>query len=76
MTVSEMGRLGGKARAAKLTKEEIAAISSKAGKVGGKAKLVTLSPERRREIARNAINARWAKYRAEKEIKADADEAI
>jgi len=28
---------------------------------GGKARAEKLSPERRREIARNAVNARWAK---------------
>ena len=31
------------------------------GRKGGKARLTTLTPERRREIARNAIRARWAR---------------
>jgi hypothetical protein len=34
---------------------------SKGGKVGGKARADALTPERRREIARKASEARWAK---------------
>lgn len=33
------------------------------GAVGGHARAAKLSPERRKEIARNAANARWAKFR-------------
>jgi hypothetical protein len=38
-----------------------------AGRLGGFARAKKLSPERRSEIARNAINARWAKVRAQVE---------
>jgi hypothetical protein len=31
------------------------------GRIGGKARLQKITPERRREIARKAINTRWAK---------------
>jgi hypothetical protein len=34
------------------------------GKKGGKARAEKLSPERRKEIAREAAKARWAKKRA------------
>ncbi len=37
------------------------------GKKGGKACAEKLSPERRKEIARNAANARWDKKRREEE---------
>ncbi len=33
------------------------------GRIGGKARLQKLTPEKRREIARKAINTRWAKAR-------------
>ena len=35
------------------------------GKKGGKARAEKLSPERRKEIARKAANARWEKKRGE-----------
>ena len=56
-----LGALGGKARATKLTAEELSAIGVKAGKVGGKARAAKLTKERRSEIAREAVRARWAK---------------
>jgi general stress protein YciG len=34
------------------------------GRKGGKARAKKLSPERRREIGRNAIRARWDKAKA------------
>jgi hypothetical protein len=34
------------------------------GKIGGKARAQNLTPERRREIAQNAIAARWKKRAA------------
>jgi hypothetical protein len=36
------------------------------GSLGGKARARKLSPERRREIARKAIEARWARQRSAK----------
>jgi hypothetical protein len=36
------------------------------GRKGGKARLQTLTSEERREIARKAVSARWAKARAKK----------
>jgi general stress protein YciG len=56
-----LGRLGGMARAANLTPEELAAISRKGGQLGGKARAVKLSSKRRREIAQKAAAARWGK---------------
>ena len=44
---------------------------SKKGRKGGKARATVLSPERQSEIGRNAVAARWAKYRAEKEAGKD-----
>jgi hypothetical protein len=38
-------------------------MGAKGGKIGGKIRAANLSPERRSEIARNAIAARWAKKR-------------
>jgi hypothetical protein len=50
--------------------KELSEYFSKIGKRGGKARVpkgaALLSPERRREIARKAVNARWAKKRAPK----------
>ena len=36
------------------------------GRLGAKARQEKLTPERRREIARNAIRARWAKTKKKK----------
>jgi hypothetical protein len=41
------------------TKKNPAAVAL--GRAGGKRRAEKLSPERRREIARNAVNARWSK---------------
>lgn len=37
------------------------------GKLGGKARAKALTPERRREIARNAARARWKNRKMEKD---------
>ena len=63
MTVKEMARLGGKARAAALSSEEIAEISRKAGQVGGRARAQKLTAKHRKEIAQKAAAARWGKKR-------------
>lgn len=55
----ELGRRGGKARVAKLSKDEIKEL----GRRGGKARAKRLSKERLREIARRAVEARWARKR-------------
>lgn len=39
------------------------ALGRKGGLKGGKARAAALPPERRREIARDAVRARWAKAR-------------
>jgi hypothetical protein len=52
-----LGRLGGKARAEKLTAKQISKIASKAGKVRSK----KLSPEERSRIAALGAKARWQK---------------
>lgn len=47
----EMGKRGGKA----------------GGKKGGTARMAALTPEERKELARKAIRARWAKARKKKQ---------
>ena len=42
------------------------AMGKLGGPKGGKARAKSLSPGRRSEIARNAVNARWRKYREQK----------
>jgi hypothetical protein len=37
------------------------------GRKGGKARLQKMTSEQRKDIARRAVNARWAKVRAKKE---------
>jgi hypothetical protein len=37
------------------------------GRKGGKARLRTMTPEQRKEIARKAITARWAKAKIKKD---------
>jgi hypothetical protein len=53
----ELGRLGGKARAERLSRDELSVIARK----GVRARLKKLSKERRKKIASNAAKARWAK---------------
>jgi len=55
------GRKGGRARAEKLSAEELSRIGRRAGKVGGKARARALTKEQRQEIARKAAAARWGK---------------
>jgi hypothetical protein len=42
-------------------------MGTQGGRIGGKRRAEALCPERRREIARNAIAARWAKRVVSKE---------
>jgi hypothetical protein len=44
------------------------ALGKMGGSKGGKQRAAKLTAERRREIARNAVLARWAKFRAAKEV--------
>jgi len=39
----------------------MSAMGRKGGKIGGKKRLVTMTPERRREVALKAAQARWKK---------------
>jgi len=43
------------------------ALGKLGGRKGGKARAEKLTPERRREIAKKAANARWAKKRQQEE---------
>jgi hypothetical protein len=52
IVMREMGRKGGKA----------------GGKKGGRARMAALTPEQRKELARRAIQARWAKSRAKGKV--------
>jgi hypothetical protein len=67
LTVAELtskaGKIGGKARAARLSPEERRNIARQGGEVGGRARAEKLSSKRKSEIARNAAIARWAKQR-------------
>jgi len=56
-----LGRLGGIARAERLSAEELSQIGRQAGKVGGRARAEKLSAKRRSEIAKKAAAARWKK---------------
>lgn len=42
------------------------ALGKRGGSKGGKLRAEKLSPERRREIARNAVLARWAKHKKDR----------
>jgi hypothetical protein len=42
------------------------------GRKSAKAKMKLLSPKKRREIARNAAKARWAKTKRRKKVKSGA----
>jgi hypothetical protein len=57
--VARIGKLGGIARAQKLSAQELSDIGQKAGVIGGKARSAKLSAKRRQEIARKAAAARW-----------------
>lgn len=57
-----LGKLGGRARAEKLSDSEIGKIASK----GGKARAKKLTPSRRREIALKAVAARERKRKGRK----------
>jgi hypothetical protein len=59
LTISEMQSMGGKARAAKLSRERRKLIASAAAK----ARAAKLTPERRRQIALAAVQARIQKAR-------------
>ena len=65
LTVAELtsraGKIGGRARAAKLSAEERQNIAREGGKVGGPARAKKLSRKQRSDIARKAAAARWAK---------------
>ena len=50
-----------KRRMLKMTAEERRAVATLGGKVGGEARAKALTKEQRREIARKAAAARWAK---------------
>jgi hypothetical protein len=43
------------------------ALGRLGGLKGGKARIALLNPEERRELARKAVQARWAKDRARKQ---------
>ncbi len=60
------GAKGGKARAAKLTAEELSAIGRMGGKKGGKARAAKLSRQEISEIGRKGAQVRWRKYREAK----------
>ena len=53
----------------KLTFDEFVRLGAAAGaSKAGKASAAKLTPEQRQERARNAVKARWAKARAEREV--------
>jgi hypothetical protein len=62
----QLGKLGGKARAKKLSAEELSDIGRKAGLAGGRARAEALTNERRAEIARKAAAKRWEGHEAKR----------
>jgi hypothetical protein len=62
LTVAEAGRLGGEARRANLSPEQMKKIA----KVGAKARSKALTKEERKAIAKKAAQARWADKKAGK----------
>jgi general stress protein YciG len=62
----KLGKLGGKARAANLSPEELSEIGRKGGEVGGKRRAEALTEKQRKEIARKAAAKRWAGHEAKR----------
>jgi len=52
---------------AKAKNPHAVALGKRGGSKGGKLRAEKLSPEKRREIARKAVQARWAKYRKDQQ---------
>jgi hypothetical protein len=55
------------ARMAKKKNPHAVALGKRGGSKGGKLRAQKLSPEQRREIARKAVQARWAKYKKDQQ---------
>jgi hypothetical protein len=53
-------------RIPKEMRDYLAKIGRKGGKIGGKRRLETMTDKQRRDSARNAIQARWARVKAER----------
>jgi hypothetical protein len=49
-----------------LISQVMAEMGRKGGKAGGKSRMKSMGAKGRSEFGRAAVNARWAKYRAEK----------
>lgn len=49
-----------------LVSQVMSAMGRKGGKIGGKRRLVTMTPERRKEVAREAAQKRWSKAKKTK----------
>jgi len=56
-----LGHLGGKRRAEVLNADQRHDIATQGGLVGGRARANALTKARRSEIAKKAVEARWAK---------------
>src|ERR1022692_3228984 len=61
-------REGGRARAEKVSAEQLSETGRKGGKAGGKARARALTKERRQEIARKAAAARWGKEQGRRRL--------
>jgi len=55
------------ARMAKKKNPHAVALGKRGGSKGGKLRAEKLSPEKRSEIARKAVLARWAKYKKDRQ---------
>lgn len=55
-----------------LISQVMAEMGRKGGKAGGKSRMESMGKKGRSEFGRAAVNARWAKYRAEKKAKKSA----
>lgn len=52
--------------------ENVREFFRRQGRIGAKKRMVVLTPEQRQEIARNAVNQRWAKAKKLKSAKLKA----
>jgi len=53
------GKIGGKARAANMTAEQLSESGRIAGIASGEARMTSLTPAKRKAIAKKAAAARW-----------------
>jgi hypothetical protein len=68
MPLTYNGRIMAKQRLPREFRDYLAKIGRKGGKVGGTKRAANMTAEERSEAARKAVQARWAKEKAKKEL--------